>query len=122
MGISDLALCDVNGSSCLYNVEALLWLTYLYIMKIKYVVFLFVFLIILMLSGDIVAQCPMCRMSAESNLKNGGKAGRGLNAGILYMFATPYLLVGGLAFVWWRYNRRRKDEEFEDEGGFVGIN
>jgi hypothetical protein len=68
------------------------------------------------------AQCPMCKISAESNLKNGGKAGRGLNAGILYMFVTPYLLIGGLGFVWWRYNRRRKEEEFEDEGGFVGIN
>ena len=68
------------------------------------------------------AQCPMCKISAESNLKNGGKAGRGLNAGILYMFATPYLLVGGLGFVWWRYNRRRKEgDDLEDEG-FVGIN
>lgn len=71
-------------------------------------------------TASVNAQCPMCKISAESNLKNGGKAGRGLNAGILYMFATPYLLVGGLAFVWWRYNRRRKDEDLEDEG-FVGI-
>ena len=67
------------------------------------------------------AQCPMCKISAESNLKNGGKAGRGLNAGILYMFVTPYLLVGGLGFVWWRYNRRRKEGEEFEEGGFVGI-
>jgi hypothetical protein len=40
------------------------------------------------------AQCPMCRMSAESNLENGGDEGRGLNTGILYMLAMPYLLVG----------------------------
>ena len=48
------------------------------------------------------AQCPMCRMSAESNLKSGGTAGRGLNRGILYMLAMPYLLVGTLGFVWWK--------------------
>lgn len=64
------------------------------------------------------AQCPMCRMSAESNLKNGGTAGKGLNNGILYMLATPYLLIGAVGYVWWRNNRRRKEQEeldFDDE-------
>lgn len=60
------------------------------------------------------AQCPMCRMSAESNLKNGGTAGRGLNNGILYMLATPYLIVGTIGYVWWR-NRRKEDEEEQPE-------
>lgn len=53
------------------------------------------------------AQCPMCKMSAESNLKNGGTAGRGLNTGILYMLFVPYLLVGSMAYWWWR-NRRKE--------------
>lgn len=61
------------------------------------------------------AQCPMCRMAVESNLKGGGSAGKGLNAGILYMLATPYVLVGSLAFVWWR-NRRRNQDLLEKEG------
>ena len=56
------------------------------------------------------AQCPMCRMSAESNLKAGGTAGKGLNAGILYMLATPYLLVGIIGYIWYR-NKRREEEE-----------
>ncbi|NRB63246.1 MAG: hypothetical protein HRU40_09525 [Saprospiraceae bacterium] len=56
------------------------------------------------------AQCPMCKMSAESNLQNGGSAGKGLNNGILYMLATPYLLIGAVGYVWYR-NRRRKEEE-----------
>lgn len=61
------------------------------------------------------AQCPMCKIAAESNYKHGGQTGKGLNAGILYMLATPYLLVGGLAFVWWRHRRNAnaEDEEFE---------
>lgn len=58
-----------------------------------------------------MAQCPMCRMSAESNLENGGSEGRGLNTGILYMLATPYLLVGTLGYIWWRNRRKTKEEE-----------
>jgi hypothetical protein len=58
------------------------------------------------------AQCPMCRMSAESNLKDGGSAGKGLNAGILYMLATPYLLVGLFGYMWYR-NRRKDHDEVE---------
>lgn len=61
---------------------------------------------------EVNAQCPMCRMSAESNLKNGGTDGKGLNNGILYMLITPYLLVGVVGYIWWR-NRRREGEEEE---------
>lgn len=59
--------------------------------------------------ADGYAQCPMCKMSAEQNLKNGGTAGKGLNKGILYMLATPYLIVGTVGLIWWR--NRRKEEE-----------
>ena len=70
----------------------------------KLVVFFIV--MFLFLNIDLVAQCPMCKMAAESNLKNGGTAGKGLNAGILYMLITPYILVGGLAF-WWFKNKKK---------------
>ena len=66
-----------------------------------------------MVSGDLAAQCPMCKMSAESNLKNGGTAGKGLNAGILYMLALPYTLVGVIGFIWWKNNRRNREDEVE---------
>jgi len=58
------------------------------------------------------AQCPMCRMSAESNLKNGGMDGRGLNNGILFMLAMPYLVVGSIGFLWWKNRRKEEEEEF----------
>ncbi len=57
------------------------------------------------------AQCAMCKMSPQSNLDNGGSAGRGLNGGILYMLAMPYLLVGSLGLVW--YLNRRKETSTE---------
>ena len=86
-------------------------------MKSKIIRILTIFSLALTLSlstsQPVNAQCPMCRMSAEQNLKDGGQAGKGLNAGILYMLATPYLLVGGLAYFWWR-NRRREDGEAEE--------
>ena len=59
------------------------------------------------------AQCPMCKMTAESNLKGGGSAGKGLNAGILYMLLTPYVLIGTVAFVWYR-NKRKEEDIIED--------
>jgi hypothetical protein len=52
-------------------------------------------------------QCPMCKIGAESNLRNGGTAGSGLNTGILYMLAMPYLLVATIGIVW--YKNRRKE-------------
>ncbi len=53
-------------------------------------------------TNEVIAQCPMCKMSAEQNLKDGGTAGKGLNQGILYMFVMPYLLVGCIGYVWYR--------------------
>lgn len=64
------------------------------------------FVVFMLMSQYAEAQCPMCRMSAESNLKNGGTEGRGLNAGILYLLAMPYLIVASIGIWWWR-NRRR---------------
>ena len=66
------------------------------------------------IDSEAIAQCPMCRMSAESNLKDGGSAGKGLNKGILYMLTMPYLLVGGIGFLWWK-NRRRLSDEIYDQ-------
>jgi hypothetical protein len=70
---------------------------------------LLAFAVMLIANMDAIAQCPMCRMSLESNLKNGGTAGQGMNAGILMLLATPYLLVGGIAFVWFRNKKNQQD-------------
>ncbi len=56
------------------------------------------------------AQCPMCKMSAESNLKNGGTAGKGLNNGILFMLLTPYLIIGVVGYVWYKNRLPEKEE------------
>lgn len=72
-----------------------------------------IFLLQMSIYTPIQAQCPMCKMTAESNLKNGGTAGQGLNNGILYMLLTPYLLIGVVGYVW--YSNRRTEEEIAED-------
>lgn len=81
----------------------------------KYILIIAIILLcIVSIDVEALSQCPMCRMSAESNLKDGGTAGKGLNKGILYMLTLPYILVGTIGFVWWK-NRRRLSDEIYDE-------
>jgi hypothetical protein len=49
---------------------------------------------------------PTPLQSTQINQSGVSTAGKGLTAGILYMLLTPYLLVGGLAF-WWFKNRKK---------------
>ncbi|MBK8053512.1 MAG: hypothetical protein IPK35_09625 [Saprospiraceae bacterium] len=79
-------------------------------MKNKWMIFVLVVLVIALFNVDLVAQCPMCKLSAESNLRDGGTQGKGLNNGILYMFAMPYLIVGTLGYLWYK-NRKNYDKE-----------
>ena len=62
-------------------------------------------------SGQLDAQCPMCRMSAEADLKSGGTKAKGLNEGIVYMLGFPYILLGTLGFIWYRERRRIGEAE-----------
>lgn len=70
-----------------------------------------VILVVILAGVDVIAQCPMCRMAAESNLENGGTAGKGLNTGILYILCLPYLLVFTIGLIWYRKNKKAKQEE-----------
>ena len=63
------------------------------------------------------AQCAMCTANAENSVKNGNTEGMGLNKGILYLLAAPYLAAACVGFLWYRNYRRKnvslqiKDEE-----------
>lgn len=73
------------------------------------------FLFFLISSVYTLAQCPMCKTAVESNLKNeGATAGLGLNDGILYLLAAPYLLFGTVIFLWFRHKRKMAPAEAED--------
>lgn len=53
------------------------------------------------------AQCAQCAASIESNAKSGDKTGNGLNKGIMYLLAAPYLAVGIIGYVWYKKYRRK---------------
>lgn len=74
----------------------------------KYSVVFILIILCVMISVDLDAQCPMCRMAADSNLKDGGTEGKGLNTGILYILAMPYTLVMVMGYIWYR-NKKEVD-------------
>ena len=51
---------------------------------------------ILMLT-DVDAQCVMCKAVAEDSAAEGAVC-RGINQGILYIMAVPYILIGVFGF------------------------
>ena len=58
---------------------------------------------------DAEAQCAMCRATVETNYNNGaGEASTRLNTGILYLLSMPYLLIGTVAFLWYRNRQKNK--------------
>jgi len=54
------------------------------------------------------AQCAMCAISAEQGTKNGNTQGKGINSGVMYLMAIPYLLIGGLGLLWYKKFRTSK--------------
>ena len=58
------------------------------------------------------AQCAMCRAAPGSNHTHGGNVADGLNSGILYLLAVPYIMIMVLAFVFFREQIFKKFKEF----------
>ena len=50
----------------------------------------------------------MCKAAVEANLKDGGSAGAGLNEGILYLMAMPYIAM--FLFATFYYLQKRKKQ------------
>lgn len=65
-----------------------------------------VFSLIFFLRGN--AQCAMCRAVLES--EEGQSAAQGINDGIIYLMAIPYILVGGIGYIIYRKFFRTKPE------------
>ncbi|MCC5944330.1 MAG: hypothetical protein JJT94_05300 [Bernardetiaceae bacterium] len=64
-------------------------------------------LISIALPAELSAQCAMCRATVENNFNNGDySTGMGLNSGILYLLLMPYILIGTVAFFWYRNNKK----------------
>ncbi len=69
--------------------------------KIKLIITL---LLLFLLSTDTFAQCVMCKAVAETGVENG--IGRGLNDGILYLMAFPYLMLGTIGYFLYKHKKK----------------
>lgn len=63
---------------------------------------------------QLFAQCAMCKASVETNVSVDGIGfAAKLNAGILYLFVTPYLLAVVIGYLW--YIKSREQRRIEEK-------
>ena len=63
---------------------------------------------IVLISQNANAQCAMCKAVVESNLESGGSIGAGLNDGILYLMAMPYISMIVVGLIWYNLKKEPK--------------
>ena len=66
------------------------------------------FFIIMLINQQVKAQCAMCKAVVEANLETGGTIGAGLNDGILYLMAMPYISILVVGLVWYNLKKESK--------------
>ena len=71
------------------------------------VLFLLSFGLAIAVSTAAKAQCAMCSATVESNAQSGKTTANGLNNGIMYLLAAPYLAVGVVGYIWYKKYRRK---------------
>lgn len=59
-----------------------------------------ILVLILLIAADAQAQCAMCRAVLES--EEGQTAAEGINNGIIYLMAIPYILIAGIGYAIYR--------------------
>lgn len=62
--------------------------------------------ILILYSTSINAQCAMCKAVAENG---DAKMAEGLNAGIMFLMAFPYILVGTVLYLIYWYKTKTKN-------------
>ena len=53
------------------------------------------------------AQCAMCSATAEAGVKDGNTEANGLNNGIMYLLAAPYIAIAAVGIIWYKRFRRK---------------
>lgn len=68
-------------------------------------IFILVLGVLFPLTGE--AQCAMCKAIVESSESGGSSVADGLNSGIMYLMAFPYLLMGAVGYAIYRNKKSR---------------
>ncbi len=64
-------------------------------------------LFVMLIRNQAKAQCAMCKAVVEANLESGGTIGAGLNDGILYLMAMPYISMLVVGIVWYNLKKEK---------------
>jgi len=74
-----------------------------FIHKFRLSLFVTVFSLALMALPSVSsAQCAMCTLNAENSTQEGNTQGKGLNDGILFLLAMPFMIAAGVGFLWYK--------------------
>ncbi len=67
---------------------------------------------VVLLSGiyqQVWAQCATCKSAAATKDEAGNLVvGQGINTGVLYLLAMPFIIGGVIGFIWWKYKKEWK--------------
>jgi len=74
---------------------------------LKIVFFILAFGLIMIDVRPVNAQCAQCAATVATNKKSGASTANGLNKGILFLLACPYLAVAVVGGVWYKKYRRK---------------
>lgn len=75
--------------------------------KLKFLYLLLAFGLLVISIAPAKAQCAMCSANVETNAKSGDNKTKGLNNGIMYLLAAPYLVVAAAGYIWYKKYRRK---------------
>jgi hypothetical protein len=75
--------------------------------KVKLLLFVLLLIASVFNGKAVKAQCALCSTNVESNTSQGGKEGNGLNQGIMYLLAAPYIAVAAVGYIWYKKYRRK---------------
>jgi len=68
-------------------------------------IYFLLFTCFFLLEGN--AQCAMCRASLQNEANKA--VAEGVNDGIVYLMAIPYILVAGVFYAVWRLKQKKKE-------------
>lgn len=77
---------------------------YLQVLKVRFFALMLGFALLAVPSIS-SAQCAMCSLNAENSTQDGNTQGKGLNAGILFLLAMPFIFGAGMGILWYKKYR-----------------
>jgi len=75
--------------------------------SLRITLFFIVFGLMIVSVKPVKAQCAACAAAVASNAKSGDTTVNGLNKGILFLLAAPYIAVGAVGYIWYKKYRRK---------------